>query len=113
MPTTTTRPPQLTGAASALFDAMSAVSEAAYNVRWAPGTEYGVWTLLTVPRSRWGRARADHSDVASALATLRELALQSGLWVIWPTTIAAPLAMSLDHWRVRYLHASPAERSVA
>jgi hypothetical protein len=107
------RPPQLMGAAFVLFEAMSGISEAAYGLRWQPGTEYGVWTLLTVPRVRWGRVRADHPDVASALATIEALVAQAGCWVVWPSDQAAPMEMSIDNWRVRYRSAAPARRTLA
>jgi hypothetical protein len=108
------RPPQFDGAAFALYEAMSGISEAAYGLRWAKGTEYGVWTLLVVPRTRWGRVRADHADVTSALVTIRALAMQAGIWVIWPAGEFAPRVMSLDNWRVRYVSAAvPAGRRIA
>lgn len=103
------RPPHLTGAAAAIFDAMSQISEAAHDVRWMQGTEYGVWMLLTEPRVRWGRVRADDADVAPALATIEALARQAQVWVTWPP-VGAPLEMTLDNWRVRYASAVPALR---
>lgn len=109
----THRPPQLTGAAAVLFEVMSGISEAAYGVRWQPGTEYGVWTLLTVPRVRWGRVRADHADVAPALTTIEALVMQAGCWVIWPPDQPAPIEMSIDNWRHRYRSAAPARRALA
>ncbi|NUR01279.1 MAG: hypothetical protein HOY79_33580 [Streptomyces sp.] len=99
---TTPRPPQLTGAAAVMYDAMSQISEAAHGVRWHPGTEYGVWMLLTEPRTRFGNVRADEADVASALTTIDALARQAHLWIIWPTGDCAPREMALDNWRVRY-----------
>ncbi|RPE39695.1 hypothetical protein EDD90_2712 [Streptomyces sp. Ag109_O5-1] len=107
------RPPQCDGAAVVLFEAMSGISEAAYGVRWAPGTEYGVWTLLSVPRVRWGRVRADHADVAPALTLIRALVLQAGQWIVWPTGERAPMVMSLNNWRARYASAAPAGRRLA
>lgn len=104
------RPPQLTGAAAAIFDAMTQISEAAHGVRWMQGTEYGVWMLLTEARVRWGRVRADDADVAPALVTIEVLARQSQLWLIWPPDGAQPMEMSLDNWRVRYASAVPALR---
>ncbi|MEW2302063.1 hypothetical protein AB0958_19155 [Streptomyces sp. NPDC006655] len=101
------RPPQLTGAAAVMFDAMSQISEAAHGVRWEQGTEYGVWMLLTTPRTRWGRVRADDADVAPALTTIEALASQAQLWVTWPAD-AQPMEMTLDNWRVRYASAVPA-----
>lgn len=113
MDQSTPRPPQFDGAAAVLFDAMSGISEAAYGVRWAPGTEYGVWMLLTVPRIRWGRIRADHADVTPALVTIRALVLQAGVWIVWPVGDRAPMVMSLDNWRMRYASAAPAGRRLA
>jgi hypothetical protein len=107
------RPPQFDGAAALLFDAMSDISEAAHGERWHPRTEYGVWTLLTVPRIRWGRVRADHADVAPALVTIRALVLQAGIWIVWPAGDRNPLVMTLDNWRERYATASPAGRRLA
>ncbi|WP_333745493.1 hypothetical protein [Streptomyces sp. IBSBF 2950] len=104
------RPPQLTGAAAVLFEAMSGISEAAYDVRWAPGTEYGVWSLLTLPRQRWGRVRADDADVAPALVTIEALVLQAHCWVTWPTGDLAPIEMSLANWRARYQSTMPTAR---
>jgi hypothetical protein len=92
---------------------MSGISEAAYGLRWAQGTEYGVWTLLVVPRVRWGRVRADHADVSSALVTIRALVVQAGIWIVWPAGEFAPMVMSLDNWRVRYVSAAPAGRRLA
>lgn len=106
------RPPHFDGAAAALYAAMSQVSEAAHNVRWAPDTEFGVWLLLTVPCVRWGRARASHSDVAPALALIRALASQSGQWLVWPTGDRFPTVMTLDNWRT-YRSATPAGRRPA
>jgi hypothetical protein len=104
------RPPQLDGAGAVLFDVMSGISEAAYGERWHPGTEYGVWTLLTVPRVRWGRVRADHGDITPALVTIRALVLQAGIWIVWPAGERAPIVMTLDNWRIRYATAAPAGR---
>jgi hypothetical protein len=96
-----------------LFEAMSGISEAAYGVRWAPGTEYGVWALLTVPRIRWGRVRADHLDVAPALTLIDALVLQAGHWIVWPAGERAPLVMTLDNWRIRYISVAPTGRRLA
>lgn len=104
------RPPQLTGAAAAIFEAMSQISEAAHGVRWMQGTEYGVWMLLTEPRVRWGRVRADDADVAPALVTIEALARQAQVWVTWVPCGGPPMEMSLDNWRVRYASAVPALR---
>jgi len=93
-----------------MFDAMSQISEAAHSVRWAQGTEYGVWMLLVEPRTRWGRVRADEADVASALANIEALARQARIWVIWPDGEAAPREMALDNWRVRYATRMPSTR---
>ena len=109
----TPQPSHLNGAAAVLFEAMSDVSEAAYGQRWAPGTEYGVWSLLTAPRIRWGRARADHTDVAPPLTLIKALVLQAGLWIIWPAGQPAPIVMTVDNWRARYQAAAPAGRSLA
>jgi hypothetical protein len=94
-----------------LYDAMSTVSEAAYGLRWAPGTEYGVWMLLTEPRVRWGRARGHHADVAPALTLIEALVRQAGIWIVWPPGERAPMVMALDNWRVRY--ATTAGRKIA
>ncbi|MHB9862017.1 hypothetical protein [Streptomyces sp. YIM S03343] len=99
--------------AAFMFDTLSGLSEAAYNERWHAGTEYGAWTLLTVPRFRWGRVRADEPDVAPALAILHTLALQAGIWLTWPASERAPIPMTLDNWRVRYATASPTRRRPA
>ncbi|MFD0032575.1 hypothetical protein ACFVJK_30760 [Streptomyces sp. NPDC127172] len=107
------RPPHFDGAAALLFEAMSGISEAAYGLRWAPGTEYGVWTLLTVPRMRWGRVRADDPDVAPALTLIHTLVSQAGHWIIWPAGERDPMVMSLDNWRSRYISAAPAGRRLA
>lgn len=104
-------PPQFDGAAIVLFDAMSAISEAAYGVRWAPGTEYRVWMLLTEPRVRWGRVRGHHADVDPALTLIGVLVQQAGIWIIWPPGEYAPHVMTLDDWRVRY--ATTAGRRIA
>ncbi|MFI5814889.1 hypothetical protein ACIA7S_28520 [Streptomyces sp. NPDC051643] len=92
---------------------MSDISEAAFGLRWMTGTEYGVWMLLTVPRTRWGRVRADDADVAPALVTIEALVLQSHLWLVWPTGDRAPMPMSLDNWRVRFQSTMPPVRRVA
>ncbi|MFF1284347.1 hypothetical protein ACFVY4_26845 [Streptomyces sp. NPDC058299] len=108
------RPPQSDGVAAFLFEALSGISEAAFGVRWAPGTEYGVWMLLTVPRARWGRVRADAPDVAPALATLHVLVWQARVWLTWPDGERAPIVMHLDNWRrVRAQSAIPPVRRVA
>lgn len=112
MQPTSERPSQLTGAASVLFDAMSDISEAAYDVRWSPGTEYGVWRLLTVPRTRWGRVRADDADVSAALTTIEALVLQAHIWIVWPKGDRAPIEMDLDNWRVRVQTNMPPVRRV-
>lgn len=96
------RPPQLTGVAAVMFDAMSQVSEAAHGVRWAQGTEFGIWMLLTQPRTRWGAVRGDEPDVAPALTTIEALASQAHIWLTWPEGTYGPIEMALDNWRIHY-----------
>jgi hypothetical protein len=93
-----------------MFDAMSQISEAAHGLRWMAGTEYGVWMLLTEPRTRWGRVRADDADVAPALTTIEALAHQAQIWVTWPPGAAPPMEMALNNWRVRYASNMPTSR---
>lgn len=92
------RPPQLTGAAAVLFDAMSHLSEAAHDVRWARDTEYGVWRLLISPGARWGAVRAYHADVRPALVTIEALSRQAGCWVMWPAGSRGPRPVDLRTW---------------
>jgi hypothetical protein len=95
-----------------LFDAMSGISEAAHGLRWAPGTEYGVWRLLTSPRIRWGRVRANDADVESALINIEALVLQADIWIVWPTDQPAPTVLPVDEWRVRFQANTPNLRRV-
>ncbi|MEE1838128.1 hypothetical protein [Streptomyces sp. SP17KL33] len=104
------RPPQLTGAASVMFDAMSQISEAAFGLRWAQDTEFGVWTLLTDPGACWGCVRADDADVAPALVTVAALVRQTRLWVTWPAGQPGPQETPLANWRARYQSTMPTAR---
>lgn len=106
------RPPH-DGAAAVLYEAMQGISEAAHGVRWAPGTEYGVWMLLTEPRTRWGRVRSDDPGISPALTLIHQLVLQAQVWLTWPDGERAPMVMTLDNWRVRYATAVPTRRRLA
>lgn len=108
----TLRPPRFDGAAAVMFDAMSAISEAAHDLRWTPGTEYSVWTLLKNPEVTWGRVRPTDADVAPALLTIRTLVMQTHEYVIWPPGLHGPIAVTLTDWLARY-RAETAGRTAA
>ncbi|AEW92895.1 MULTISPECIES: hypothetical protein [Streptomycetaceae] len=92
--------PPLTGAPAALFRIITAVCEAAWNVRWEADAEFHTWRLMTSSgRARWGLATTD--SVRPALATASLLAHQSGLWITQAPS-SPPEPIDLTTWCFRF-----------
>lgn len=94
----------LTPAQAALADAMSAISELAWNAGWMDGLEFALWQAVETGAARYGRIEIGQAQ----LDELKRLSDDCGGWIVFDDAVeesfmpwAAWHALRAEHARLR------------